>query len=250
MVWSPYFGDPPSKDFLIEVALGNEEGFRIEGFQMEGNIDDTGMGDIWGGPGNLIYTDTPVTLRIKSDNDEDNPAGTGMRTANIISLNDDKLLTITPVTLDGQNFVNVAGTHMRPHLVAGVDSGSHEENVGTITLSEVASGNVWNVIKPDIGISHDGHFTVPSIETGQFLNLFIAAPYNSNLTGLTKIRDGSNPNPTWLSSAPIYAYQSLVNFEVFAKLPLDAESDVKVQSIAGSGNFNTTWIFEMLYIAI
>ncbi len=250
MVWSPYFGDPPSKDFLIEVALGNEEGFRIEGFQMEGIIDDASMGDIWGGPGNLIYADSPVALRIKSDNDEDNSTGTGMRTAVVISLNASKLLTITPVTLDGQNFVNVAGVHIRPHLILGIDSGSSEENIGTITLSEVISGNVWNVIKPFFGISHDGHFTIPSIETGQFLNLFIAAPKNGDLVGLTKIRDGSNPNPTWLSSAPVNAYQSLVNFEVFAKLPLDAESDVKTQAIAGSGTFSTTWIFEMLYIEI
>lgn len=249
MVWSPYFGDPPPKDFLIEVALGNVEGFRIEGFQMEGDIS-TVMGDIWGGPDDFIYPASAVSLRIKSDNDEDNPLGTGMRTANIISLNADKLLTITPVTLDGQNFVNLTGTHIRPHLVVGVDSGSTEENVGTITLSEVVSGNVWNVIKPNFGISHDGHFTVPSIETAQFLNLFIVAPKNGNLTGLTKIRDGSNPNPTWISSVPINAYQSLVPFEVFAKLPLASESDVKIQATAGSGVFSTTWIFEMLYIAV
>ena len=236
-------------DFLIEVALGNIAGFRIEGFQMEGDIT-TVMGDVWGGADNLTYTTSAVSLEIVSDNTNDTSGGTGMRTVNVISLNASKLLTITPVTLNGQTEVTLSGTHIRPHLVVGVDSGSNEANIGTITLKEVTSGNVWNVIKPDVGISHDGHFTVPSIETGQFLNLFIAAPKNENLTGLTQIRDGSNANPTWLSSAEVFAYQSLVNFEVFAKLPLAAESDVRIRANTPTGNFTTTWIFEMLYITI
>lgn len=249
MVWGPFFGDQVPKDFLTEIALGNVEGKRIEGFQMEGDIT-TIMGDVWGGPDDLIYTNTAVALEILSDSASDTDGGIGMRTVNVISLNADKLLTITPVTLDGTNPVALAGTSIRPHLIVGVDSGSNEDNVGTITLREVVSGNVWNVIKPGIGISHDGHFTVPSNETGQFLNLFIAAPKNNDLSGLTQIRDGSNPNPTWVSSAGIFAYQSLVNFEVFARLPLAAESDVRIRATAGSGVFSTTWIFEMLYIDI
>lgn len=249
MAWGPFFGDQIPQDYLTEIALGNIEGKRIEGFQMEGDIT-TIMGDVWGGPDDLIYTNTAVALEVVSDNIADTAGGTGMRTAAAITLNEDKLLTITPVTLSGTTPVALAGTSIRPHLIVGVDSGSNEDNVGTITLREVVSGNVWNVIKPGIGISHDGHFTVPSNETGQFLNLFIAAPKNNDLSGLTQIRDGSNPNPTWVSSAGIFAYQSLVNFEVFARLPLDPESDVRIRSTAGSGVFSTTWIFEMLYIDI
>lgn len=249
MVWGPFFGDQIPKDFLTEVALGNIEGKRIEGFQMEGDIT-TVMGDVWGGPDDLIYTNTAVALEVLSDNAADSSGGTGMRTAAVISLNEDKLLTITPVTLSGTSPVALTGTSIRPHLIVGVDSGSNKSNVGTITVREVTSGNVWNVILPGIGVSHDGHFTVPSTETAQFLNLFIAAPKNNDLSGLTQIRDGSNANPTWLSSSGIFAYQSLVNFEVFARLPLAAESDVRIRSIAGSGEFSTTWIFEMLYIDI
>ena len=237
-------------DFLIEVALGNIEGFRIEGFQMEGMIDTT-QGDVWGGTGDFTYPSSAVSLEIVSDDANDvATTGTGMRTVNVISLDANKLLTITPVSLNGTTPVTLSGTHLRPHLVAGVDSGASGFNEGTITLSEVTSGNTWNVIKPGIGISHDGHFTVPSTETGQFLNLFIAAPKNNDVVGLTQIRDGSNANPTWVSSAEVFAYQSLVNFEVFAKLPLAAESDVRIRAEAGSGTFNTTWIFEMLYIDV
>ena len=249
MVWGPFSGEPTTKDFFTEVGLGNIPGFRLEGFQMEGEID-TILGDVWGGTGDLIYPDAPVSLRIKSDNDADNSTGTGMRTAVVISLNASKLLTITPVILDGQNFVDVAGTHIRPHIVAGVDSGSNESNIGSITLSETVSGNVWNVIVPGVGISHDGHFTVPSSETGQFLNLYVASPKDNNLSGATAIRDGESLDSTWLRSVNLYSYQSLIQFQILAKLPLDPESDVKVIAKAGSGVFIGTFIFELLYKTI
>ncbi|MBL4651269.1 MAG: hypothetical protein JKY53_00180 [Flavobacteriales bacterium] len=233
-------------DYLIEVADGNIDGARIEGFQMQGEIDGT-RGDIWGGTGDYAFPTTAQTLEILSSSANDAAGGTGMRTVDFVSLDANKLLQITRVTLNGTTPVILSGTHLRKHLLVGVDSGSIGRNDGDITLRISVAGATWNVIKAGKGVSHDGHFTIPSNEKGQFLNLFLLVPKNSEMIGHTDIRDGSNANPTWLSSADVFIYQSLVNFEVLAKLTLVPESDVAIKA-EGTSTFQTTWIFEMLYL--
>ncbi|MBL4940910.1 MAG: hypothetical protein JKY81_04530 [Colwellia sp.] len=240
-----YFG---TSDFFTEVGQGNVPGHRLEGIQMQGAVTTT-SGDIWGGAGDMVFPTTAETWEIVSDNNVDDVvAGIGMRTVTIVSLDALKVRQVQTVTLTGTTAVTLAGTHTRPHLIVGGDSGSTGANVGTITLQVSGGGDVRNVIRPGVGISHDGHFTIPSNETAQFLNLFLLVPKNSDIAGLTQIRDGSNANATWVSSADVFIYQSQVNFEVLAKLPLASESDIRVRAAAGSGTFDCTFIYEMLFI--
>lgn len=238
-----------SQDFLAEVALGNVPGFRLEGIQAQGPADIT-LGDVWGGPGDLVYPTTAEVWEVASDSINDTDGGTGLRTATVISLDANKLRQFTPVTLDGSTAVVLSGTHIRPHLIVGEDSGSLGFNDGTITVRVQGGGDIRSVMKPNIGISHDSHFTVPSNETGQFVNLFFLVPKNADMSGGTTIRDGSNPNATWIRSIDAFMYQSLVNFEIFARLPLASEADVKARAATSSSTFDITVIFEMLFIEV
>ena len=236
-----------NKDFFTEVAKGNVPGHRLEGIQMQGSVDTT-MGDVWGGTGDMVFPTTAETWEIVSSSANATSAGTGMRTVQIVSLDATKLRQAQTVTLNGTTAVVLTGTHTRPHLIVGVDSGSTGANEGVITLQVSVAGAVRNVIPIGVGISHDGHFTVPSNETAQFLNLFLLAQKNSNITGKTQISDGTNSNATNVHSADVFIYQSIVNFEVFARLPLASSSDIRIQAKDGSSTFDTTFIYEMLFI--
>lgn len=245
MSWHIVYTGMISPDFLTLVADGKVPGHRLQGFQVSGTIDTT-SGDVWGGPGDMVYPIAPEVWEISSDNANDTELGTGLRGALIISQDANKIRQFTPVIMDGTNPVTLAGTHLRPELITPLDSGSSGWNEGTVTLQVQGGGAVRNVMPAARGISYDGHFSIPANETAQLIQTFSLFPKDFSGVGFTQLRDGSNPNATWITSGEIPLYQNIVTFEILAKFPVGPQTDLRIRARTDAGSANFLFIWEFL----
>lgn len=245
MSWRIVYQGTLDPDYLTLVADNKIPGHRLQGFQVSGAIDTT-PGDVWGGPNNMTYPTSPEVWEISSDNVNDTLLGTGLRDAIIISQDSNKIRQFTPVNMDGTNKVTIASTHMRPEIIASGDSGSSGWNEGNITVQVQGGGDVRNVMPATKGITYDGHFSVPANETAQLLQTFSLFPKDFSGVGFLQLRDGSNPNATWVTSGEIPIYQNIVTFEILAKFPVAPQTDIRVIARTDAGETSFLFIGEFL----
>lgn len=245
MSWHIVYVGMITPDFLTLVADNKIPGYRLQGFQVSGVIDTT-SGDVWGGPDDLIYPTAPEVWEISSDDVNDTLLGTGLRDALVISQDGNRIRQFTPVNMDGTNKVTIAGTHIRPELIAAGDSGVSGLNAGNITLQVQGGGDVRNVMPAGKGVTYDGHFSLASNETGQLLQTFSLFPKDFSGSVFLQLRDGSNPNSTWVTSGEIPVYQNIVTFEILARFPVAPNTDIRAVARTDAGTTNALFIMEWL----
>jgi hypothetical protein len=198
----------------------------------------------------MIYPTTAESWELVSDNAADiNTSGTGAWTAVVTALDDNRNRVTQLVNLNGTTPVALTGTFLRPESVTIIRAGSAGYNVGTITLRVSGGGNVRDIVKPTLGASSDCHFTVPAGYTALLLQVFVLAGKGNDCSTLIQIRDGADPNGAWITSGITPVYQNQVTYEILARFPLAAGTDLRARGKMDTGNGSATVILEILLAA-
>jgi len=214
-------------NYLIEVAQGKIDGVSSTGIVARNPSAGNTFEDCWGAGGTMVYPtfDTPETWEILSDDANDTAAGTGMRTLLVVYLDGDLRQVNKIVTLDGTTPVTVSNNCYRPNGIIGLTAGSNEANVGTITMRQVTTNNVRNIILPDIGRSHDGNYTIPADKNGYILTTDLHFPKNDTGTFRNRFRSALVENACWVSGSYLPGFENKVPFEFKSAPPVPGGTD-------------------------
>ncbi|MEE8289576.1 MAG: hypothetical protein V3R25_09205 [Nitrosomonadaceae bacterium] len=178
-----FFG---TTDFFLEVGKGNITGHELVTVVMRNELSTGNLEDIWSGGGVMTYPTSAETWEIVSTSANDSSAGTGMRTARVVSLDANFDIQENDVTLNGLTPVTIAGTHIAPRSVFILTQGPGGKNDGAIIVRVAGGGATRNYIVEGFNNSHDGHYTVPA---GKTLFKAFALPYFSkNHSGIVRPR--------------------------------------------------------------
>lgn len=211
--------------FNLEVARG-----AVPGYRSVGNVGiNPAVGktpeDAWDVGGRFVFPTGAETWEILSDVANDSSAGTGARTVIISGLDTSYIEQTEIVSLNGTTPVTTTRTDwFRISSVVVISSGSNQANVGTITLRVSGGGLIRSQIRPDIGRTFNGFFTVPANKTLFVLRSAIFIPKNEDVSVTNKfLVDGTN---TFINGGDINVYQNdvSINFAIFPTLPEKTDS--------------------------
>lgn len=155
-------------DLYTEIALNRQDGLSL-GFKFGRNSDvdvNSAPEDIWEGSG--LYTGQPLdyipqTVEITSDEEEDNPTGTGARTVMITGLKTPESTEYEHETLpvNGVATATSIGTWWRVNSLTVVTAGSTGSNIGTLTcVSSTDPTIVFAVATSTFNQSTVGAYTI------------------------------------------------------------------------------------------
>lgn len=248
--------DPDSipKNFKFEVAKGNVPGNEYKVVVARNpSTESTAFEDLWGGGElpvpelNMVYPTTAETWEIVSDSADDAAAGAGTRDIAIASLDENLLEQLQIVTMNGTTPVTLTGTHLRPDGMLSLSSGANGNNVGLLTLRVSGGGNARNIALPNIGRSHDCHYTVPSDKDAYILTTQILFPKDGSGKYMNQFRP-STADASWVTGSVLLPYQDSISFP-FESLPkILGGNDVRLQVQSDSGARDVTTIFELLLV--
>lgn len=165
-----------SFDQYFQISRGVIPGFSAFGTGgVNRDIDtSTTPEDIWSGGGLFPYQTTAQTLAITSDSENDNAAGTGVRSVVIIGLdaNWNSITEVVPTA--GSTPVVTSNSFLRVNAFRSVTCGSAGTNVGTISLNVSGGGGAMQgQINPGEGQSMRALFSVPAGFTAYLLDAFV-----------------------------------------------------------------------------
>ena len=238
--------NPTSKEFSIEVALGNVLGFSSAAVVMRtpktALLTGAGFNDVWGGgtisgaPLNMILPTTAETWTIESTSPDDvDQTGTGAWEVLIQSLDVDyEIQTPETVLLNGTNKVTISGTHYRAHQLAATsgaiviqanpDPAGTRSNIGDLIIRDSITNNIRMVIKSGVSKSEDGHIAVPSGIT--LFGLVVINPWNKDESGeFTNFVTPSTPNAATIQTGVFPAYQNDMTIRFEAKFRSGEKTD-------------------------
>lgn len=152
-------------------------GFSVRRIVAAATAVSTDYGDVWEGGGNLAYPASAELLEVVSTSADDNAAGTGARTVQVIGLDANYLEVEETVLLNGLTTVVTAQLYLRVNGFRVVTAGSGGAVAGELTLQASPGGAVRSVISsPSYNTALSSHFTVPAAKTGYI----IAAKYTAD----------------------------------------------------------------------
>lgn len=233
------------RDFFTDVADGLIEGESLFAVVARNPTVGQNFEDCWGEGGEMVYPTSAETWEIVSDDVADTSAGTGARTVLVLSLDENLLEQTQVVTLNGTTAVTLTGTHLRPDAIIALTAGSAESNVGTIRLQVSGAGDVRNIMLPDIGRSHDTHFTVPANKTAKILTTLILYPKGGAGTFRNRFRL-NDTDAAWVTGSVLSMYQNIVPFNFESRPSLPPGTDLNLQVKSDTGQLDVTVLFEMI----
>jgi len=171
-----------SDDFLIQVALGNVNGYSI--VHKFGSINDVGSALTAIATAKTYKTPTSVTAleMVSDDNTNDTSSGSGAQQVTVYGLNSSWVEISETVTLNGTTAVALANSYFRIYRMKVTRSGTYASDTAgshnsTITLRVASAGATWAEIAPEssfgLGQSQIGAFTIPSGKVGLILTKHI-----------------------------------------------------------------------------
>lgn len=175
----------PNRDFLVDVARGEEPGFSvIHKYGRNPDIDNA-VGTfecLWNGGGQYTGFDATSadTIDIYSSSANDTSAGTGARTIKIQGLDSSWNYATENFTLTGATQVVSTSTWMRVDRIEVLTAGTGGENAGTITVEQSGTpANVFAAVPIGYNQTMIAAYTVPLGKTAYMLGWFVSTVKNS-----------------------------------------------------------------------
>lgn len=153
-----------SKPYLYDIAEGNlPDHYPVRQF---GHNADVGADweTIAHGGGLAYYPTSALTLRVKSDDVDDDgaPAGTGAHTVWLNGLDANWNYQSETVTMNGTNAVATTKSYIRMLKMIVVTAGTTGYNEGIICCRDNTDANIMMCIAPGENESHSALYSVPS----------------------------------------------------------------------------------------
>lgn len=235
------------RDFLIEVNKGNVPGHS---FLFQIGVKSTvnpSIETVWNNTGSFIWPTGDEALQIVSDNINDTNLGTGANLVVIQGLDSNLLEVSEVVVMDGITPVLTVRTDWRfVYSIIPVLSGSNQSNVGTITLTEVGTGNIRASMDPGKSNSYNGFLKVPSNKYFIFLTIGTFTPKGEDVN--IEARVMPNGTNTWVSAGDGPIYQSVSILYEQAGTRLGPGDQIEFRAVSTNSNVMTTAFWEVLVI--
>ena len=248
--------DPlPVSDFFLEVAKLNEPGHtgvavltRINS-TVAGSFEDFGT---LGGASNIFKIMTAQNWEIISDDSNDSEFGTGAQTVDVISLDENHVLQVTNVVMNGTTAVPIPGTHLRPRqaIVARVGVNPLDANIGNIIVRVAGTTdipNVRNYIVADQSLSKDATFTVEAGKSAFILQTDVFPPKNADGIIRNVFKQFGTDTPA-VTGLDLQFYQNSINFPVRSPFLLPEKTDAINRILTSSSGFEIQGIFSFVVV--
>lgn len=224
------------KMFALEAARGNIPGIStVQELSFNPSVGTT-FEDLWCPDGSLTYPTAAETWEIVSSSANDTSTGTGARTVEITTL-DDNYVQQAPVTvtLNGTTPVTISGTHFR-HVFSRVKTcGSSGWNEGEILVRVQGGGDARTCIFYDtisaqgLNNTQDSHLTVPAGKTFYNTSAFLNATKDHDIRALLQVRLFGED--CFLTTGSIGLYQNSFVLPFTVTRPIYPEkSDIKLMA--------------------
>jgi len=196
--------------------------------------------DIWDAGGNLQYLDSAETINISSSSTEDNPAGTGAFSIQVLGLDDEFEEIDEIVVLNGTTNVPTINQYKRIYrmFVVTADQAAAEMSgaVGTIVATAAIAGTVQAQITSGANQTLMSHYTIPKGFIGGITTGALSVGKNDDATFLLRTR-APFPGAVFTLSFTAKLFQSVEQIDAKIPLgPIPAGTDIKFQAIAGTNN--------------
>ncbi len=251
-----YFG---STDWFQRASAGEVPGVRViqnVGFRTVGTtleaINSSGF---------YRTPPVPVALEIVSDSAADSAAGLGARSVRIVGLDENWLDANELAVMDGTTPVPLSTNFVRTLSVDVEGSGVYAEaalgsHVGTITIQEVVSGDVWTEIPNSphpMGRALISSYTVPLGKVGFVSSVTISADTNKTVNVAIAFREQADvivapfgPRRTVVFSVGIAGPITLIPRGLLG--PVAGPADIVILAQAESGMADVTVDSEILTV--
>lgn len=238
-----------TKNFFIEVQLGNFPGMKIIPVSsLQTNVK-TSFNDVWSVGVDLVYPTAMESWEVVSSNDNDSATGTGAQTVEVITLDDQFVETTHTISLNGQTPVAVPGgaNNFRRNnfkvLTVGAVRG---KNLGNLTLQVVGGGAAVRDLIPIGQVkSFDSHITVPKDKHILIIGTARFSGKGDNVILQTLVQSGGTG--VFEPVIPTSNYQSASGFSIQAGLIFPEGTNV-LQQAKGDNQTNSISIFNSYLI--
>jgi hypothetical protein len=246
-----------SKEWLIEVNMGNVSGYTLEHIMGEDPDVPTTEYDIWGGSGaggNLTWLQTATTLEAISTDANDTAAGTGAQTILVTGLDANWAEVTATIAMNGTSASTATTqTFIRVNKVEVVTCGTYTgTNVGDITVRVSSAGAIQSFIEAGEGKDSNTHFTIPAGKTGYILRSSLTMDANKEISAHFIMRENADDITTPFSPLiHFHHWEGIKNpiEEIFtANHILPAKTDVWVKGSAAAATASIQFDYDILLV--
>jgi len=231
----------PNRDFLLEVARKNVEGFSAGdkfGFNSDIGI---GTEDIVSQGGTVNILSSGSQLAVKSSDVNDDAGDAGANTVKLFYLDTNFVEQNEIIIMNGQNLVNTVATNiLRPFRMIVTSAGASLSNEGNIEL--VNTGDTLTFLQIDAleNQTLSTFFTVPAGKTMYILDWIIASG-RTGKEALCKLQatadnDGTNLPGLFATKKILTLTASSQQLSFPAPLCLKERVDIKVRATGTGAN--------------
>ena len=234
--------------FFTDASLGLIPGLETKPIVTGTNPSvGTSFEDIWDAGGLLTWPTSAETWELVSDDANDTSAGTGLRTALVVSLDASYVEQLQVVTLNGTTPVALTGTHIRTIRTTGISAGSGEANAGTITLRVASAGATRQQIRPAEGTSFSSFYTTPANRITLIYQTFADIPKGEDMEVRSRVRLDS-ATPIQLTGGTLSLYQNNLVFPLKTLGVFGEKTDFWLQAKSTNASITVTAGFEVMEI--
>lgn len=168
------------------------------------DIDSATPEDVWEAGGQFVIPAGAETLSIVSSSAQDGVAGTGARQLLISCLDEDYLMSMIFVTMNGTTPVVTTEQCAFINRISVYETGSTSSNVGNITVTQSTSGLTLGYVGAGNSVTNQAIFQVP-------------ADSNASISGfrITSVKTGGGSSPVVRIQLVVYNYTTETEYIIF-----------------------------------
>jgi hypothetical protein len=245
-----------TRNYLIDVALGNYPGARLEYMVGDNNVVPavTPMEDLWGGDGVIPELTSASLFDIVSSSANDAAAGTGARTVKVYGIDGNLAEASETVTMNGTNTVATVNTYLQVYAIKVLTVGSNNSNFGVIDAQIATTDHIK--MTASYNTTHHGMRIVPAGYRCLVLDVWMGAGKSvpaANCDGAiyTKVPTTQGGTGLWERMLK-FRFGTIETFRHIFPLPLSFPpgSRIKLSGNSDAANTIITGACSLLYVPV
>lgn len=214
---------------------------------------DSSLETIWPYGGILPHPSAALSMKVSSDDADDNANGTGARTVYIEGLDANYNEISETVTLNGLTAVQTVNSFLRineAYVASAGTSNSAEGNIyfGTGTITSGIPETVYDIIKFNYNRRVTGHYTVPAGYTAYFDAGSVSNGQTGTSNDATARLLTTGTNGIRLTAALVTFNTGSIAYPFLYPLVIPEKTDLEADGIGGGNNNRMSSYFNLIII--
>ncbi len=215
------------------IAQGNLSGYsNVQKFGHNPALGTT-LETIWGEDSLYLYPAAATQMTVSSSDVDDDTAGTGALTVEILGLNANYVEVMETLAIGGQDPVTTDSSYLRVFRAIVKTAGSSGWNEGTIYVGTgaVVSGvpeNVFTIIEPFNNQTLQAFYTIPANKTGYITKWYMTIGNGKELTSFLVVRPLGE---VFQVKQEFILYQTPFVIDFSVPLRVEEKSDIEIRGM-------------------